>query len=92
MDGVWFFFGGIHIIELNTQTGKPKQEGFGTLIAKRDNTIKDGAVEGPYIVYNEQFKKYYLFVSYDSLFEDYNVRVARADTITAHMWIITDEI
>lgn len=76
------FFGGIHIIELNAETGKPKQEGFGTLIAKRDNTIKDGAVEGPYIVYNEQFKKYYLFVSYDSLFEDYNVRVARADTIT----------
>lgn len=76
------FFGGIHIIELDEKTGKPKEEGFGTLIAKRDNTIKDGAVEGPYIVYNEQFKKYYLFVSYDSLFEDYNIRVARADIIT----------
>lgn len=76
------FFGGIHIIELDQETGKPKEEGFGTLIARRDNAIKDGAVEGPYIVYNERFKKYYLFVSYDSLFEDYNVRVARADTIT----------
>lgn len=76
------FFGGIHIIELDKESGKPKEEGFGTLIAARDNAIKDGAVEGPYIVYNERFKKYYLFVSYDSLFEDYNVRVARADTIT----------
>lgn len=76
------FFGGIHILELDEESGKPKAEGFGKLIAKRDPAIKDGAVEGPYIVYNEQFKKYYLFVSYDSLFEDYNVRVARADNIT----------
>ncbi len=39
-------------------------------------------MEGPYIVYNPTFRKYYLFVSYDSLFEDYNVRVARSDSIT----------
>lgn len=76
------FFGGIHIIELDPDTGKPKEEGFGKLIAARDMVTEDGAVEGPYIVYNEKFKKYYLFVSYDSLFEDYNVRVARADSIT----------
>lgn len=76
------FFGGIHLIELDKESGKPKNAGFGQLIAKRDRVTEDGAVEGPYIVYNEQFKKYYLFVSYDSLFEDYNVRVARADVIT----------
>ncbi len=76
------FFGGIHIIELDSGSGKPKQEGFGELLAVRDQATEDGAVEGPYIVYNEQFKKYYLFVSYDSLFEDYNVRVARSDSIT----------
>ncbi|MFD1266488.1 arabinan endo-1,5-alpha-L-arabinosidase [Paenibacillus motobuensis] len=76
------FFGGIHIIELDPDTGKPKEAGFGQLIAARDRLTEDGAVEGPYIVYNEKFKKYYLFVSYDSLFEDYNVRVARSDSIT----------
>lgn len=41
-----------------------------------------GAIEGPYIIYNPKFKKYYLFVSYDSLFNDYNVRVGRSDKIT----------
>lgn len=76
------FFGGIHLIELDPSTGKPKEAGFGKRIAARDMASEDGAVEGPYIIYNEQFKKYYLFVSYDSLFEDYNVRVARADSIT----------
>lgn len=76
------FFGGIHIIELDPETGKPKEEGFGKMIAARDMVTEDGAVEGPYIVYNEKFKKYYLFVSYDSLFEDYNVRVGRSDSIT----------
>ncbi|WP_026263495.1 arabinan endo-1,5-alpha-L-arabinosidase [Paenibacillus sanguinis] len=76
------FFGGIHIIELDPATGKPKEEGFGKLVAARDMASEDGAVEGPYIIYNEKFKKYYLFVSYDSLFEDYNVRVARSDSIT----------
>lgn len=76
------FFGGIHIVELDPSTGKLKEQGFGQLIAARDMATEDGAVEGPYIVYNEKFKKYYLFVSYDSLFEDYNVRVARSDSIT----------
>jgi arabinan endo-1,5-alpha-L-arabinosidase len=76
------FFGGIHIIQLDKESGKPISGGFGQLLAVRDKATEDGAVEGPYIVYNEQFKKYYLFVSYDSLFEDYNVRVARSDSIT----------
>lgn len=76
------FFGGIHLIELEPEMGKPKKEGPGVLIAARNMATEDGAVEGPYIIYNEQFDKYYLFTSYDSLFEDYNVRVARADFIT----------
>lgn len=76
------FFDGIYIAPLDPQTGKFKGEGYGTRIAARDRATEEGAVEGPYIVYNPEFKKYYLFVSYDSLFEDYNVRVARADSIT----------
>lgn len=75
------FFGGIHILPLDEQTGKPLVHGFGTLLARRDKETVDGAIEGPYIVYHPQFKQYYLFVSYDSLFKDYNVRVARADQI-----------
>ncbi|MDR6718978.1 arabinan endo-1,5-alpha-L-arabinosidase [Paenibacillus sp. 2003] len=76
------FFDGIYIAPLDPDTGKFKDEGYGTRIAARDRATEEGAVEGPYIVYNPEFKKYYLFVSYDSLFEDYNVRVARADSIT----------
>lgn len=76
------FFDGIYIAPLDPATGKFKEEGYGTRIAARDRATEEGAVEGPYIVYNPEFKKYYLFVSYDSLFEDYNVRVARADSIT----------
>ncbi|OMF14481.1 arabinan endo-1,5-alpha-L-arabinosidase [Paenibacillus amylolyticus] len=76
------FFDGIYIAPLDPETGKFKDEGYGTRIAARDRATEEGAVEGPYIVYNPEFKKYYLFVSYDSLFEDYNVRVARADSIT----------
>ncbi|WP_339168865.1 arabinan endo-1,5-alpha-L-arabinosidase [Paenibacillus sp. FSL R5-0341] len=76
------FFDGIYIAPLDPDTGKFKDEGYGTRIAARDRATEEGAVEGPYIVYNPEFKKYYLFVSYDSLFEDYNVRVSRADSIT----------
>lgn len=75
------FFGGIYILPINPDTGKPAQKGIGDLIARRYREVS-GAVEGPYIIYNSQFKKYYLFVSYDSLFSDYNVRVGRADKIT----------
>ncbi|WP_310139619.1 arabinan endo-1,5-alpha-L-arabinosidase [Paenibacillus amylolyticus] len=76
------FFDGIYIAPLDPDTGKFKEEGYGTRIAARDRATEEGAVEGPYIIYHPEFKKYYLFVSYDSLFEDYNVRVARADSIT----------
>ncbi|WP_052339380.1 arabinan endo-1,5-alpha-L-arabinosidase [Gorillibacterium massiliense] len=82
----WFvygsFFSGIHILPLDPSTGKLKESGPGTLVAARSTAQESGAVEGPYIVYNPQFKKYYLFASYDSLSSDYNVRVGRADSIT----------
>ncbi|MDX8045194.1 family 43 glycosylhydrolase [Gracilibacillus sp. S3-1-1] len=74
------FFGGIYVAEVNQQTGKLVHEGLGTLIAKRNRSV-DRAIEGPYIVYHPTFKQYYLFVSYDSLFSNYNIRVARSKTI-----------
>jgi len=75
------FFEGIYITRINPQTGKLLEPGSGTLIARRHHHV-EGAVEGPYIIYNEQYKKYYLFVSYDSLFENYNIRVGRSESIT----------
>ena len=74
------FFGGIYIKQLNAETGKPIDSKAGKLIAKRSPEA-GSAIEGPYITYNEKEDKYYLFVSYDSLYEDYNVRVSRSDEI-----------
>ncbi|WP_052000959.1 arabinan endo-1,5-alpha-L-arabinosidase [Gracilibacillus halophilus] len=76
------FFGGIYIAAIDQTTGKLKQpESKGRLIAKRPVQV-DRAIEGPYIVYHPTFDFYYLFVSYDSLFSNYNIRVARSKDIT----------
>lgn len=74
------FFGGIYIIQLDKETGKPLDDDIGSVIAKRNDSVSN-AVEGPYIIYNESVDKYFLFVSYDSLSADYNIRVARSDNI-----------
>ena len=83
---LWFvygsFFGGIYTAPLDPATGKLKEQGFGTKIAARDSRTEAGAVEAPYVIYDPSFKKYYLFVSFDSLSQDYNVRVGRSDSIT----------
>ncbi len=80
MDGIWIILWGIYITQINPKTGKFLKSGTGKLIAKR-NSEGGSAVEAPYIIYNPDTKKYYLFVSYDSLFSDYNVRVGRSDKI-----------
>lgn len=75
------FWTGIYIVKLDKNTGKPvNPNDKGKNIATRDSSVS-GAVEGPYIIYNKEQNKYYLFVSYDSLSSDYNVRVGRADNI-----------
>ncbi|WP_026887230.1 arabinan endo-1,5-alpha-L-arabinosidase [Clostridium beijerinckii] len=75
------FWSGIYVVKLDKNTGKPLNlNDKGKNISKRDAAVS-GAVEGPYIIYNEEQKKYYLFVSYGSLSSDYNVRVGRADNI-----------
>ncbi|MGQ9779175.1 MAG: arabinan endo-1,5-alpha-L-arabinosidase [Bacillota bacterium] len=75
------FFGGIYLARLNPRTGKLLHPGYGTLLAKRSAAAL-GAIEGPYLIYHPELRYYYLFVSYDSLFSDYNVRVGRAERIT----------
>jgi arabinan endo-1,5-alpha-L-arabinosidase len=72
------FFGGIYIVQLDPKTGKLLNNATPKLIARRSGA---DAIEGPYIIYNKQQKKYYLFTSFDSLFSDYNVRVSRSDNI-----------
>nr|WP_320036530.1 arabinan endo-1,5-alpha-L-arabinosidase [uncultured Bacteroides sp.] len=73
------FFGGLYCVQLNPETGLAmKNADLGHLVARRANYKVDN-MEAPEIVYNPQFKKYYLFVSYDPLMTTYNVRVGRAD-------------
>jgi len=74
------YFGGLFALQLNPETGLPLKEGDqGHLIARRANGKKDN-IEAPEIIYNPEFGKYYLFVSYDPLMTTYNVRVGRSDS------------
>jgi arabinan endo-1,5-alpha-L-arabinosidase len=77
----WMTYGsyddGIFIVELNPETGKRlNQSDLGKLIAKRTN--RHDAIEGSEILYNTEQQMYYLFVSYDWLEDNYNVRVGRS--------------
>jgi len=82
----WFFYGsawdGIYKIKLNPTTGLAETPGDkGVRVANRgftSNTI-NGNIEGPEVIYNSEFQKYYLFISYDWLQTKYNVRVGRSD-------------
>ncbi len=77
------FWNGIRMLRLDSATGlvAPDQDCFGIPIARRHESVR-GAVEGAHISYNELTGFYYLFVSYGSLFSDYNVRVARSASVT----------
>lgn len=75
------FWGGIHIIEIDKTTGYTMEDGIGKCIARRPICF-DGAIEGPYIIFNPDNRYYYLFVSYGSLKNDYNIRVARSKSVT----------
>ena len=74
------FWGGIHMLQLDRETGLAAEEGFGKCIARRPQWC-DGAIEGPYIIYNPDTEYYYLFCSYGSLSSDYNIRVARSKSV-----------
>lgn len=74
------FWQGIHIKELNDDGTLKDPETVGTRIMSRYRGI--GGPEGPYIIYNEDTGYYYLFTSYDSLSDTYQIRVARSKNIT----------
>lgn len=76
------FWSGVHIIELNRETGYAIEgQGNGKQIASRP-LWNDGAIEGPYIIYHPDTEYYYLFVSFGSLKSDYNIRVGRSKSVT----------
>lgn len=75
------FWGGCHILKLDKETGLAAEKGIGTCLARRPEWM-DHSIEGPYIIYNHDNGYYYLFVSYGSLKNDYNIRVGRSKSIT----------
>lgn len=74
------FFGGIYLLPIDSHSGKPTQEGYGKKIAVRPQSV-EGAIEGPFIFYHESTDCFYLFVSFDSLNDSYNIRVGRSKEI-----------
>ena len=68
------FFGGIFLTELDA-------EGFPVGDAVRVAGFRGCRAEGSYLVWLPQTEYYYLFVSYGSLSEDYNIRVGRSRTV-----------
>ncbi|MCR5106054.1 MAG: family 43 glycosylhydrolase [Eubacterium sp.] len=78
------FWGGIHILPLEKKTGYLKdaaENSVGICLARRPDWTS-ASIEGPYMIYMEETGYYYLFVSYGSLKNDYNIRVGRSKNIT----------
>ncbi|MCM1047033.1 MAG: arabinan endo-1,5-alpha-L-arabinosidase [Clostridiales bacterium] len=78
------FFGGIYLKELEVTTGLSLDHNphiLGERIAhKPENSYIDGP-EGASIIRNHSNGKYYLFLSYGWLGEDYDIRVGVSDTV-----------
>ncbi|GAA0296052.1 arabinan endo-1,5-alpha-L-arabinosidase [Gracilibacillus halotolerans] len=71
------YSGGIFILELDPQSGKPfANQGYGTKLLGGNHS----RIEAPYIVYSDETDAYYLYLSYGGLDADggYNVRVAKS--------------
>lgn len=80
-DKLWMVYGsysgGIYILEMDDETGLPKdRDTYGTYLLGGNHS----RIEAPYIQYNDQTGYYYLFTSFGGLDADggYNVRVARS--------------
>lgn len=75
------FFSGLYVLELDPVTGHPRYPGaVGERIVARPRVV-EGAVEGPFLRAGDPASRgqVTLFVSFDSLFNAYDVRVAQAD-------------
>jgi arabinan endo-1,5-alpha-L-arabinosidase len=81
----WMYYGsawdGIYKLEIDPSTGLAvRSEDKGVRVAQRGTTNgkANGNIEGAEIIYNDEFKMYYLFIAYDWLETKYNVRVGRS--------------
>lgn len=72
------YSGGIYILELDRETGKPIEPGYGTKLLG-ENHLR---IEGGYIQYSPETDYYYLFLSFGGLDRvgGYNMRIARSKT------------
>lgn len=78
------FWGGIRQIELDPVTGLRLDNGqpeYGRPLWARHHRA-DRSIEGSYEIYHPETGYYYLFVSYDVTFKDYNIRVARSRNVS----------
>ncbi|MCC2592441.1 arabinan endo-1,5-alpha-L-arabinosidase [Tessaracoccus sp. OS52] len=75
------FFGGLRILPLGADGRPLVTDDVGTSVVRRARSI-NGAVEGGHAIYDEESGTYALLCSFDSLFDTYNVRVARATSVT----------
>lgn len=71
------YSGGIYILELDTQTGRPLESGYGRKLLGGNHL----RIEAPYILYSPETDYYYLFLSFGGLAADggYNIRVCRSE-------------
>lgn len=78
------FFAGIYTLELDKATALPLQHNApGTLLANRPASV-DGAIEGAYLLNHTESpeRRFVAFVSFDSLVNNYSIRVAASHTLT----------
>jgi len=70
------YSGGIYVLELDTQTGKPLESGYGKKLLGGNHL----RIEGAYVLYHPNTKYYYMFLSFGGLDADggYNIRVCRS--------------
>lgn len=75
------FFGGLRVLPLDADGRPVRTDDLGVPVAQRAASI-NGAIEGAHALWNRDHGHYYLFSSFDSLFDTYHVRVARSRAIT----------
>lgn len=74
------YSGGIYILEMDEDTGLPKdRDSYGKRLIGGNHS----RIEAPYILYNPETNYYYLFTSFGGLdsFGGYNIRVSRSKTV-----------
>lgn len=78
------FFGGIYLKELELKTGLSLDHNPHNLGDRIAHKPKDSYIDGPEgasVIRNHENGKYYLFLSYGWLGEDYDIRVGISDTV-----------